>query len=157
MIPYKCCCFSIRSAQGQIQSGAKMGHEVILLQRTSSSDPKARGTGQMYNNDVEACGNESLVLVKFMTRFLRFFGLSHLAYFKLIFIDCCAVKRFICIYFVYFPWFLKRKKRKRRDLTQSYDKNPYTDRKIIKATWQHKNATKNFDYTTIRAVSLIVF
>ena len=38
-----------------------------------------------------------------------------------------------------------------RDLTQSYDKSPYTDRKIQKATWQHKNATKNFDYTKIAA------
>ena len=35
-----------------------------------------------------------------------------------------------------------------RDLTQSYDKSPYTDRKIQKATWQHKNATINFDYST---------
>ena len=25
----------------------------------------------------------------------------------------------------------------------------YTHRKIQKAKWQHKNATKNFDYTTI--------
>ena len=38
---------------------------------------------------------------------------------------------------------------KGRDLTQSYDKSPYTDRKIQKATWQHKNATRIFDYTTI--------
>ena len=38
---------------------------------------------------------------------------------------------------------------KGRDLTQSYDKIPYTDRKIQKATGQHKNATKNVDYTTI--------
>ena len=38
---------------------------------------------------------------------------------------------------------------KGRDLTQFYDKNPYTDRTIQKATWKHKNATKNFDYTTI--------
>ena len=38
---------------------------------------------------------------------------------------------------------------KGRDLTQSCDKNPYTNRTIQKATWQHKNATKNFDYTTI--------
>ena len=29
-----------------------------------------------------------------------------------------------------------------RDLTHSYDKSPYTHRKIYKATWQHKNATK---------------
>ena len=36
-----------------------------------------------------------------------------------------------------------------RDLTQSYDKGPYTEKKIQKATWQHKNATKNFDYTSI--------
>ena len=28
-------------------------------------------------------------------------------------------------------------------------KSPYTHRTIQKATWQHKNATKNFDYTTI--------
>ena len=34
---------------------------------------------------------------------------------------------------------------KGRDLTQSYDKRPYTDRKIEKATWKHKNATKNFE------------
>ena len=38
---------------------------------------------------------------------------------------------------------------KGRDLTQSYEKSPYTHRKIQKATRQHKNATKNFDYTTI--------
>ena len=38
---------------------------------------------------------------------------------------------------------------KGRDLTQTCDKNPYTYRIIKKATWQHKNATKNFDYTTI--------
>ena len=30
-----------------------------------------------------------------------------------------------------------------------YEKSPYTDRKVQKATWQHKTATKNFDYTTI--------
>ena len=38
---------------------------------------------------------------------------------------------------------------KGRDLTQSYDKSPYTHRNIQKATWQHKNATINFDYATI--------
>ena len=40
-------------------------------------------------------------------------------------------------------------KEKRRDLTQSYDKSPYTHNKNKKAMWQHKNATKNFDYATI--------
>ena len=39
---------------------------------------------------------------------------------------------------------------KERDLTQSYDKSLYADRKIQKATWQHKNATKNFDIRTER-------
>ena len=47
---------------------------------------------------------------------------------------------------------------KGRCLTQSYDKSPFTHRKIQKATWKHKNATKNFDNTTIadqlRTVSL---
>ena len=38
---------------------------------------------------------------------------------------------------------------KGRDLTQFCDINPYTHKTIQKATWQHKNATKNFDYTTI--------
>ena len=38
---------------------------------------------------------------------------------------------------------------KGRDLTKSYDKSPYTDREIQKATWQHKISTKNFDYLTI--------
>ena len=43
----------------------------------------------------------------------------------------------------------RERKGKGRDLTQSYDKNTYIDRKIQKATWQHKNATKNFDFSTI--------
>ena len=37
---------------------------------------------------------------------------------------------------------------KGRDLTQSYDKSPFTHRKIQKTTWKNKHATKNFDYTT---------
>ena len=41
------------------------------------------------------------------------------------------------------------KREKGRDLTLFCDKKPYTHRTIQKATWQHKNATKNFDYTTI--------
>ena len=41
------------------------------------------------------------------------------------------------------------RREKGRDLTQSCDKNPYTHRTIHKATRQHKNATNNFDYTTI--------
>ena len=41
------------------------------------------------------------------------------------------------------------KREKERDLSQSYDKSPFTYRKIKIATSQHKNAIKNFDYTTI--------
>ena len=46
------------------------------------------------------------------------------------------------------PYYVKIRP-KGRDLTQSYDKRLYTHRKIQKASWQHKKATKNFDYTTI--------
>ena len=38
---------------------------------------------------------------------------------------------------------------KGRDLTQSCDKTPTPTEQSNKATWQHKNSTKNFDYTTI--------
>ena len=33
MVPYKCCCFSARSAQGRIQGGAKIGHRGSLSSR----------------------------------------------------------------------------------------------------------------------------
>ena len=50
-----------------------------------------------------------------------------------------------------------KQREKGRDLTQSCDKIPYTNRKVQKATWQHKNVSKNFDYTTtadrLRSVS----
>ena len=36
-----------------------------------------------------------------------------------------------------------------KDLTQSFDKSPYTNGKFQKAKSQHKNATKITDYTTI--------
>ena len=38
---------------------------------------------------------------------------------------------------------------KERHLTQSYGKSPYIHKKIQKATWKHKNDTKNFYYTSI--------
>ena len=38
---------------------------------------------------------------------------------------------------------------KGRDLIYPSDKSPYTHKKFQKATWQRKNATKNFDDTTI--------
>ena len=41
------------------------------------------------------------------------------------------------------------RKRKISESTQSFNKTPLHLQKIQKATWQHKNATENFDYTTI--------
>ena len=58
MVPYKCCCFSARSAQGRIQGRAKIGHGGPLLQETSSSDQKATATNRMDSNDLEACGKK---------------------------------------------------------------------------------------------------
>ena len=40
-------------------------------------------------------------------------------------------------------------KRKRKDLTQSYDQSLYIHRKLQNATRQHKHAIETFDYTTI--------
>ena len=40
-------------------------------------------------------------------------------------------------------------KEKGRDLTPSYDKSPYTNKNVKRATWQHKDVTKKFDYTAI--------
>ena len=65
MVPYKCCCFSARYAQGQIQGGAKIGHGGPLLQKTSSSDWKATETNQIDSNDLEACGK---ILVPFRSQ-----------------------------------------------------------------------------------------
>ena len=86
MVPYKCCCFSARCAQGRIQGGAKIGHGGPLLWETSS-DRKATTTNQMHSNDLEACGKKCCYFwfhseVKFLTRFWRLFGLSHFCVFK---------------------------------------------------------------------------
>ena len=42
---------------------------------------------------------------------------------------------------------IMREKRKRSD--SALTKAPLSTEKIQKPTWQHKNATKNVDYTTI--------
>ena len=86
MVPYKCCCFSVRSAQGRIQGGAKICHGGPLLQETSSSDQKATATNRMHSNDLEACGKKCCYFsfhseVKFLMRFWRLFGLGHFALF----------------------------------------------------------------------------
>ena len=97
--------FSVRSAQGRIQGGAKIGHGGPLLQGTSSSDRMATTTNQMDSNDLEACGKKCCYFlfhseVKFLTRFGVFSDLVIFAYFNAIFIDFYAVKSFICIYFM---------------------------------------------------------
>ena len=86
MVPYKCCCFSARSAQGRIQGGAKIGHGGYVRQETSSSDRKATTTNQMDSNDREAYGKKCFYFwfhseVKFSMRFDVFFGLSHFCVF----------------------------------------------------------------------------
>ena len=52
-VPYKCCCFLAISAEGWIQGGVKLGRWGLLLQRTSSSDRKAKATNQMHSSDLE--------------------------------------------------------------------------------------------------------
>ena len=95
MVPYKCCCFSARFAQGRIQGRAKIGHGGPLLQETSSSDQKATSTNQMDSNDLEACGNKCCYFwfhseVNCLTRFWCLFGLSHF------FVFWWNVYRFLC-------------------------------------------------------------
>ena len=105
MVPYKCCCFSARSAQGRIQGGSKIGQRSPVFQETSSSDREATETNQKDSNDVEACGKKCCYFwfhseVKFLTRFVVFLDLVIFVYFNKTLIDFYAVKSFICIYFV---------------------------------------------------------
>ena len=58
MVPYKCCCFLARYAQGRVQGGAKIGHGGPLLLESSSSDRKTTATNQMHSSDLEACGKK---------------------------------------------------------------------------------------------------
>ena len=44
---------------------------------------------------------------------------------------------------------LLTKRKKGRDLTQSYDKSPYTSRNVKREKWQHKQCHKKFAYTAI--------
>ena len=48
MVPYKCCCFSARSAQGLIRAGPK-GSRWPLLQQASSLGRKATATNRMHS------------------------------------------------------------------------------------------------------------
>ena len=58
MVPYECCSFSARTAEGRIQGGEKIGHGGPLLQETSSSDRKATVTNRINSNDLEAYGKK---------------------------------------------------------------------------------------------------
>ena len=97
MVPYKCCCFSARSAPGRIQGWAKIGHGGSLLQESSSSDRKATATNRMHSNDLEACGKKCCYFwfhskVKFFTRFDVDLDSVILAYFNAISIHFYVVK-----------------------------------------------------------------
>ena len=48
----------VRSVQGRIHGGAKIGQWVPFFKNTSSSDWKATSTNRMQNNDLEACRNK---------------------------------------------------------------------------------------------------
>ena len=55
----------------------------------------------------------------------------------------------------YVPYWLKEKG---RDLTQSYDKSPYTSRNVKRAKWQHKQRHKKFDCTAVEQfVNMSIF
>ena len=101
MVPYKCCCFSARFAQGQIQGGAKIGHGGPLLQQTSSPDRKATATNQMDSNDLEARGKKCCYF--WFHSEVKFLDLVIFGYFNATLIDFYAVERIICIYFVFNP------------------------------------------------------
>ena len=104
IVPYKCSCFSARSAQGRIQGGAKIGHGGPL-QENSSSDQKDSATNRMHSNDLEACWKKCCYFwfhseVEFLTRFDVFLDLVTLTYFNAFSVDFYAVKCLIYIYFV---------------------------------------------------------
>ena len=92
MVPYKCCCFSAKSAQGRIQGGAKIGHRGPL-QETSSSDRKATATNRMHSNDLESMWEDMLLcLMPFRSQiFDVFLDLNILPYFYVISIDFYVV------------------------------------------------------------------
>ena len=81
MVPYKCCCFSARSAQGRIQGGAKIGQRGSPSSRNFFFRPEGY-SDKPNGDDLEACGKKCCYFwfhseVKFLTRFWRLFGLSH--------------------------------------------------------------------------------
>ena len=100
MVPYKCCCFSTRSAQGRIQGGTEIGHVDPLLQMSFSLGRKATVTNRMHSNyleQVEACGMNCCCFwfhseVKFLTRSV-YSGERHLPFGPLVYsnhIDICT-------------------------------------------------------------------
>ena len=64
-------------------------------------------------------------------------------------ITIVLIHRLSVNYSIYKPCCKQIYREKEGDLTQSYDKIPYTNRKFENQRTTHTNATKNFDYTTI--------
>ena len=99
-VPYKCCCFSARSAQGWIKDGGKIGRRGSLLQRTSSSDLKVTATNGMHSNDLKESGKKCCYFlfnleVNFWRVFDVFLDLVILLYFNAISIEFYAVKSYV--------------------------------------------------------------
>ena len=98
MVPYKCCCFSARSAQGLIQGGAKIGHRGSPSSTNFFSDMKAAATNGMHSNYLHACAMKYFYFwfhsdVKFFTHFRHLFGLIViLPYFNAISVNFYAIK-----------------------------------------------------------------
>ena len=58
----------------------------------------------------------------------------------------CLVSRYLIFWYLNLSRFLREKG---RDLTQSYDKSPFTNRNVKMSKWQHKQRHKKFDYTAV--------
>ena len=92
MVPYKCFCFSVRSVQGRIQGGVKIGHGVPLVQRTSSSDRNLQRQTKCIAMIYKHVGRSVVIFGSIpKSNFWRvldiFFGLVILPYFYAISID----------------------------------------------------------------------
>ena len=97
-VPYKCCRFSARSAQGRIQGGAKIGHgeypssKNFFRPEGYSNKPNAKQWSKTSGK--KCCYFWFYSEVKFV---LRLLDLVIWVYFNAISIDFYSVKSFICI------------------------------------------------------------
>ena len=104
-VPYKCCCFSTRSAQGRIQGGAKIGHGVPFFKELLLQRGRLQQQTECIAVILKHVGR-SVVIFGFIWKsnfwrvFVVFLDLVILVYFNAISIDFYSVKSFICINFV---------------------------------------------------------